>query len=248
MQGFTTKLTAYDFLGMLIPGIVVVYSLCCEFCHSDLYETSNWVYCGCNGAIEKSPTVFGTVCNVIVFISFSYIIGIVVNLFSDLIFGRFRNNELHITLASLLYRKRQYGDPKKLTKAHKRTYKRYIKLLWRFFRQTIGFRGKVYTSIEKDYYFRYYWLLNVGKLSSSIAVLESQVVFARNMVLPTLLMAVLSFISKDIMYGILFISLCFFELMIMYARQMRVYCIVFEDFKWYKQMNDDDKEINNSTN
>lgn len=247
MQGFTTKLTAYDFLGMLIPGIVVVYFICCEFCQSELYETSNWFYCGCNGTTGKSPTVFGTVCKVIVLISFSYIIGIVVNLFSDLIFGRFRNNELHITLASLLYRKRQYGAPKK-TKSHKRIDKGETKLLWRFLRQTIGFRKRVYTPIEKNYYFRYYWLLNTGKLSGSVTVLESQVVFARNMVLPTLAMAVLSFISTDIMCGVLYISLCFFELMIMYSRQMRIYYIVFEDFKWYKQMSDDDKEINNSVN
>lgn len=247
MQGFSAKLTAYDFLGMLIPGIVVTYCIYSVLCYSDLYEMSVRFYCGCKCEIEKSPTILNELCKMVIFISFSYIIGIVVNIVSDVLFGRFRNNELHILIAALLFRKRQYGDTKNLTDCKKRSVKGIINRVWRCIRQVIGCRTRIYTSVERKYYSIYYWLLHNNKMSGAVAVLESQVVFARNMVLPTIFMAIYFFVSSSCMTGGVFILLCILELIIMYLRQMRVYYIVFEDYNWHKQMDDYDKNNNNIT-
>lgn len=81
--------------------------------------------------------------------------------------------------------------------------------------------------------------------------MEAQVAFVRNMVLPTLLLAFVFFLKTNTklitnrVVALLLIFLCISELYVMYARQMRVYYIVFEDYYWYKQMNDEKSSNSN---
>lgn len=240
MQGFGSKLTAYDFLGMLIPGIVVVYCICRLFYPSVLFETVIRYTCGCKVAVSGSKTAIAQICGALIFLSASYVAGLAVNCISDLIFGRFRNNEQHINLARLRFRKRQFGTKD----GSKKTFK--LNRYFRLFLQIFGCRSDVYSVDAKNYCQKYYWLLNYNKLSGAIPVMEAQVAFVRNMILPTVLLAFVFFLKSDaklmsnsVFALLLFILLCIGELAIMYARQMRVYDIVFEDFYWYKQMNDE---------
>lgn len=85
-----------------------------------------------------------------------------------------------------------------------------------------------------------------NKLSGSIAVIEAQVVFVRNMFLPTLVMAISSWLAKAVLEGVLFMFLSCLGLGVMYWRQMRVYYIVIEDYYWYKQMYDHENRNNNN--
>mgnify|MGYP001028205845 CR=1 FL=1 len=244
MQGFSTKLTAYDFLGLLIPGIVVTYYICSLFCNSIFQEISYFYSCGCIIGAGSHSTVLAQACEAIIFGVFSYIIGIIINCLSDLIFGRFRNNQFHISVAALLYKERQFGTP---TNRRLRLVRQTIKIIWRSIPHIIGCRKVNYTSTEKRYYHLYYWLLNNNRLSDAVGVMEAQVAFVRNMFLPTLVVAIISFCKNNVSGGTLFIVLCFFELIVMLLRQMRIYYIVIEDYHWYKQMYDNDKrrKINN---
>ncbi len=246
MQGFSGKLTTYDFLGMLIPGIVIVSCLCLRFCYSVCYAHITNYCCGCKVEVYNSQTALGKICELVIFISLSYIVGIIVNCISDFIFGRFRNNQLHITIAALMFRKRQYGAIESVKKGKRRITYRTIKRVWRSMCQIIGRRNHFYTFIEKNYYSIYYWLMKNNKLSGSIAVIEAQVVFVRNMFLPTLVMAISSWLAKAVLEGVLFMFLSCLGLGVMYWRQMRVYYIVIEDYYWYKQMYDHENRNNNN--
>ena len=212
MQGFSGKLTVYDFLGMLIPGIVVVYCICRLSCSSVLFETVIRYSCDCKVAVSDSQTAIGQVCGAVIFLSASYVVGLIVNCISDLIFGRFRNNELHINLARLRFWKRQFGTEEGFKKAFK------LKRYFRFFLQIFGRRNKVYPIAEKNYCQNYYWLLNSNKLSGAIPVMEAQVAFVRNMVLPTLLLAFVFFLKTNTklitnrVVALLLIFLCISEL------------------------------------
>lgn len=239
MQGFSGKLTTYDFLGMLIPGIVVVFCFCRLFYPSVIFESDIRYYCGYKITVIDSQTAIGQVCGAVVFLSASYVVGLTVNCISGLIFGRFRNNELHINLARLLFWKRQFGTNESPGKTP--IFKLYFKPLLQIF----GCRKKVYSAIEKQYYRNYYWLLNHNKLSGAIPIMEAQVAFVRNMVLPTLLLAIVLFVESitELLPNLPVILLLIFgvigELYIMYARQMRVYDVVFEDYYWYKKIKDE---------
>lgn len=241
MQGFSKKLTAYDFLGILIPGIVVVYCICPLFCPSAINEISVCFSCGCKIEVKSSQTLFDQACILIIFGAVSYIVGIIINCLSDCIFGRFRNNRFHLCFTALLYKERQFGLHS--NRKHS-SFKSFIRIIWRSRSHIVGFRKVNYTSTEKRYYNLYYWLLNNNRLSGAVGVIESQVVFVRNMFLPTIALAIYFFIACKFVAGALFILLCFIEVIVMLLRQLRVYYIVIEDYHWYKQMFDDDKKNN----
>lgn len=221
MQGFGSKLTAYDFLGMLIPGIVVVYCCCYWIYPCALYESLTR-YCCCRIEVIDSPTVLNKTCAAILFFSISYIIGISVNCLADYVFGRFRNNDKFLQLAELRFRQRQSKT--------KRRFKTPNKIVC----QVIGLANETETSRQKAYYKRYYWLLNCNKLSGAVPVLEAQVAFVRNMIMPTVLLFAIPFPHCFFIKICVIVALLFCELLVMIMRQQRIYKIILEDYKMYK--------------
>lgn len=232
MQGFGSKLTAYDFLGMLIPGIVVVYCFCLSFFHCTLYESFTR-YCCWKTDVIDSPTVLNRTCAAILFFSISYIVGIFINCLADCVFGRFRNNDKLLQFAELRFRQRQSKT--------KRRFKTPNKIAC----QVIGLANETETSRQKAYYKRYYWLLNCNKLSGAVPVLEAQVVFVRNMIMPTVLLFAIPFLHCFFIKICVIVALLFCEFLVMIMRQQRIYNIILEDYKMYKELTNHEKNIFN---
>lgn len=232
MQGFGSKLTAYDFLGMLIPEIVVVYCFCLSFFHCALYESFTR-YCCWKTAVIDSPTMLNGTCAAILFFSISYIVGMFINCLADCVFGRFRNNDKLLQFAGLRFRQRQsktkksFGTPKTI------------------FCQVIGYANKTDTSRHKQYYKCCHWLLHYNKLSGAVPVLEAQVAFVRNMILPTVLLIVIPFLHCFFIKICVIVSLLFCEFLVMIMRQQRIYNIILEDYKMYNELTNHEKSIFN---
>lgn len=214
MQGFSEKLTAYDFLGMLIPGIVVVSCSCMLF-YSSQHDSCLSFYFELIALIDK----FSILCDIsiiLIFLAVAYICGLAVNTISDWLFNWFRNNDKHIIKAA----------KKLISKGHN----------YRFIEEFYNMVSES-GNTECEYYRMYYWLMWKNKTSSAIPVLESQVVFVRNMLIPTLLLISVT-ISKDCMtvLQILFIVLFISEFAILFSRQERIYSLILEDYQWYKEL------------
>lgn len=243
MQGFSSKLTTYDFLGILIPGIVIVSVIIRIFYSDCLFEQVNYICCSCKMTVENKPSFLAYLFISIMIFAASYIVGLLVNSLSDNIFGRFRNNDLHLRIALVIFRKSISNNKKKRNIGHQRTFRLFFDVICQIF----GCRNRHYTPLQKEYYKIHYWLSINKRLSGAVLTLESQVAFARNMILPTLLTIISAIISKTYLCGLSLLILLFCELYIMYARQMRVYVIMYEDFYWTKKLINDEKIFNNNT-
>lgn len=242
MQGFSSKLTTYDFLGILIPGIVIVAVIIHLFYPDCLYEPLNSCCYAESEITWKNSSFIADILHAIILFSISYIIGLLVNCLSDCFFGKFRNNDLHLHISRKIFHRSISRRTKEKPLNRRKKIKEYFDII----RQIFGRKTVCYTPLQNEYYNEYYWLTIYKRLSGSVLILESQVAFAKNMILPTLLAVGYAVIAEHYVFGISLLILFLCELYIMCARQMRLYVIIFEDYYWTKKITNDEKYINDN--
>lgn len=256
MQGFSSKLTAYDFLGMLVPGIVVMFCVCYSYMSPVLFESRDLYCCGCKVATENSFTFFGQALILIIFGGLSYLAGLVINSVSGVIWRGLRNDEcaLNYTYNKIMSKSGGYYHLGKLIGKDLSAVTGqepwpcmaigvYLKQFLIMFVEWMN-PYKRYPEIEHRYYEAYYWL-DVHKHISTSSVIESQINFMRNMIIPIILLCITFSDCKYFMYSAIIMLVLIFIVMI--ARQNKVYELIWENYHWYKQIDENEKS-NNSNN
>lgn len=239
------KITSFDFLGMFIPGSVVMAMIIVKL----LIEKPAMLCCGCE--LSSVNTTLMTTIVLFLFFASAYVLGLVINWISDGIWRGFRNNDTFIELQAqkLLQRNPQYSIIRnEFNVTHKESgclcfwicdiVLSYFRLLFSCV-ELIVKPMKKYTDAEKRYYNAYYWLLEYKRISV-VSVLESQVVFLRNMLL-TIIVFNLLFSGEFFMIISIMAFLVMFLAMV--ARQNRVYTLILEDYQNFKEM-----EVGNEAN
>ena len=149
----SSKLTLYDFLVILVPGVLIaaIISCCGGFCAN--------IFVGCD------------VIKTTLFFVFSYIIGIVWNCLMEVSFRFFRNNEYMIN---------QAFDEMFNGKSIKCRFLFILKLSIRSLKSKSKTNNK---AVSLDEYYKCYYFVMKNTYTNAIPVLEGQVALLRNIIL-----------------------------------------------------------------
>lgn len=247
MNNVSGRLTMYDFLGILTPGIVVVYGFL-KMNYPCALESKALEGCCCQTTAGASTLAI--TCQIIAFFALAYITGLLISTLSEGMWLHFRNNcdFLKLQLRRLIERgdgsyrllEKEFNISPDQNKCCVRCFSwysdmilAYVKLILCLPFAWLRYRLKRYPGIEKIYYQAYYWLIKNGKVSSSVGVIESQVCFLRNMLLPLVLWCFFPCgVCSPLWLRIALLAIAFVT---MVSRQNRVYMIVLEDYQWYNK-------------
>ena len=244
IQGFSSKLTAYDFLGMLIPGVVVMFCVC-HSCYSNCLINQIIQYCcGCKEVVEEKPTFLAEACLLITFFAASYLTGLIIQSVSTVIWRGLRNDKLALnyTFKKVQYKNDKYFNLNRLVGnnvsdtslpvLYYMAMQVYLRQVWLILISWL-IPFKKYSEIEQQYYEAYYWLASHNRLSATV-VIESQINFMRNMIIPIFVMWYTFAEYKCMSYIAITLIILLFTSMI--ARQNKVYELIWEDYHWYKRL------------
>lgn len=243
LSSISTKLSMYDVLGMLIPGVMTV---CLVFILPDMEITLN-------KAVNLSELPYW--CKIIVVLISSYIIGIVNSDFTGKIWSSFRNNIEEIKAwrnaidNGKVYRKSvNYAIVIVVSYFLITTatffivrYQGIVSLLISLIIAFVYFFsafGKIIYSADKelkDYYKKYYYV-EENRPVNGVKILEGQIALIKNLCLPFCLWCASIMANKDsnVIWVTVIIWLISFLILVGAAirRQNIIYRIIFEDYKY----------------
>lgn len=260
MNNFLDKITPYDFLGMFIPGSVGLAMIIAKWFPGLLIKKSTIFCCGCN--IQSEHTALMTVILMLMFFAGAYVLGLVINWISDGIWRGFRNNNVFIELQAQKFAQRNSGRRYIILRnfyiesSNQDNHSYLCKVIrclmvmfcniWEMWTEPFRKRPlRKYPWGEIKYYEIYYWLLERKKISA-VSVMESQVTLLRNLLLP-LCFGFFKIPCLRIEVWQLFL-LCISIFFTMVSRQNRIYSIILEDYKNYKEMETNHEENSNNHN
>ena len=229
-------------LAMIIPGGIIMASIIIYFCsdfgfYKDCTETS------CNlSTLVNHPISINLG---LLFLIASYILGIINNGITDFIFRYFRNNPYDIQNALLKEIKTNgninlnkyvgniYTNSKKCIDSPLCIICRNLMLIL-----ICPFPSEIsntQNSILKSYYSAYYQLSNNEKLGS-IPLVEQQVAFIRNCLLPLFILNLSYFSTNDLKIDFMLLSFTVILLafIVMIQRQNKIYSMVWESANFNK--------------
>lgn len=239
---FLSGVSIFDFLAMVIPGGVIIAFL--------------------GGCLEKVPFVIN-VCDKNAFTSYiilcviAYLIGLIHNAFMDFLFNWwFRNNAYYIQYFHIIT---TGNKERNIVTAYKKCYCKYciIRSICIFIKaiKKCSLCGEKTSKVRKtnknrnirrEYYRAYYYISN-HSINSSISIMECQVTFIRNMLIPAICICFHYDMFKcvlgmpNIQWGYFFIAIiALFITMI--SRQNKIYRRVWEDYLYLKYQEEEEEE------
>lgn len=235
---FLSGVSVFDFLTMVLPGCVYIALI------GGLLGYQPFVVTVSSGAFAKYLRLLVV----------AYLIGIVHNAAMDFIFKWFRNNACYIqSQYSKVFKYCRLsnsvlldlGIPEiQISPNKKGIFQSQIRCLLDNFKMCFyGVCELDKTKVLNGYYKAYYFVAK-NSINSSLSIMECQVAFIRNMLLPLLFLIVQFCSLLDILelridctrnvILILYILGVVFLVMVMFNRQNKIYRRVFEDYAYLK--------------
>lgn len=244
---FLSGVSIFDFLTMIIPGGIII---------AIIGEWLGYIPFVINVCDKSAFTSYIILCVVV------YLIGLIHNAFMDFLFNWwFRNNAYYIQYFHIITSENKKENI--LTINAKGCYKYCILRDICIFIQALKkecsfFDKKIFKvrknnknrNIRREYYRAYYYITN-HSINSSISIMECQVTFIRNMLIPAICICFYYDMFKcvlgmpDIQWGYFFIAIiALFITMI--SRQNKIYRRVWEDYLYLKYIEKEEEKHKNN--
>lgn len=236
MDSLASKLSLYDILAMIIPGWLLLSFFLTIFVIDD-YPIFNICLTDHTCFIYLVYITGDIYLKIFVTLILSYIIGLIWNMFMNVIFAGFRNDYFSIKrswISMYIFNNNYYHNKNIINnfiEAH-----RVLLLIYNYlFTHKISYYNPLLRYIIIDLYYSSYYHALKNKFSNDIPILEGQVVFLRNIIIIFILYIIIPFtfyninLIKCCMLAFILFILAFLSFFAMISRQNKIYQRVWED-------------------